>query len=90
MTRTSVIVDAVRSPMGVKNGSLIGTPSRRTCARLEALPPSERSVTPWAEGLEERLSERRNCWKPATDESTSSIRPDALARIASRSISVVE
>ena len=41
-------------------------------------PPSARSVTPCAEGLALRLSERRNCWNPATLLSASSIRPEAL------------
>ena len=46
-----------------------------------ALPPKARSVTPCAEGLAERLSDRRNCWNPATEASASSIRPDAVAGI---------
>ena len=71
-----------------KNGSAIGTPSSRTRLRLVALPPSARNVTPCAEGLDERLSDRRNCWNPATPASTSSIRPDAARNSASRSISV--
>ena len=58
-----------------------GTPSSSTSARLDALPPNARRVAPWFEGLEERLSERRNCEKPATELSTSSIRPDALEAI---------
>ncbi|QYU71256.1 hypothetical protein J4558_08505 [Leptolyngbya sp. 15MV] len=60
-----------------------------TSARLLALPPSARRVTPCALGLAERLSERRNCWNPATAPSTSSIRPVGAVTIASRSITTV-
>jgi hypothetical protein len=35
--------------------------------RLDALPPSARRVAPCAEGLADRLSERRNCWKHRLD-----------------------
>ena len=59
------------------NGSVCGTPSSISSARLEALPPSARRVAPWLVGLAVRASERRNCWKPGTSRSTSSSRSDA-------------
>ena len=65
-------------------GSASGTPSSSTSVRLAAFPPSARSVAPCAEGLAERLSERRNCWKPAASASTSSMRPDGARVISSR------
>jgi hypothetical protein len=43
-----------------------------------------RSVTPCAEGLAERLSDRRNCWKPATSESARSTVPEASSASRSR------
>ena len=41
-------------------GSLIGTPSMRTSARLAPLGPMPRSDTPCAVGCVTRLEERRN------------------------------
>ena len=61
----------------------------RVSARLVALPPSARNVAPCAEALAERLSDRRNCWNPATADSASSIRPEGTATSWSRSITCV-
>ena len=65
--------------MKPKKASACGTPSSVSSVRDEALPPRLRSVMPCALGLAERLSERRNCWKPGMRASASSRRPDAVA-----------
>ncbi len=87
VTRAEASRSGARADSGTKpkNGSAIGTPSSMTRLRLVALPPSARKVTPCADGLAERLSDRRNCWKPATPDSASSIRPEAADCKAARS-----
>jgi hypothetical protein len=68
------------------NGSVCGTPSRISSARLDALPPSARRVAPCEVGLADRASERRKSWKPGTSRRISSSRPDAEPVSRSRPI----